>query len=548
MPQIWLSPTAESVLLAVAGWLLTYLLHSGILLTLGLLLDGRAPRFRSSRVRTFLLRLCLLGGVLTATVQVTTGVGPGIDFQTQESEELVASFSDASPASSRAIQEETTVRTREKAAAQFDGRTFRHIRGGVGDPAFWLREVERGWPLFLASLWGALALLFGARTLGGLYVLHRRLRDRAPIRSNAVRARFQRQANWIELNRPVEMTSTTVLPAPVALPWGEVCLPESLVEELEPREQEAVLVHELAHIEARDPIFHVLASIVSALLFIQPLNRIALRRLQDVAESYADERVSEAGLGPELANAMLANAEMIKEGVPAPALMRERSARSINERINKLLASGTGGRKAANEPEAGGRQSLWIGGGALVLLLLFGPSAHLHKCLDFPDRTVETHFVERWREVPHVEAWSSSRVPAFGKDISSAGTTSPGAVPFPGEGNEAVHVRLEIPRGTATVRLRQGNEALRLILPGQHTQLVRRPDAQRPGSKLTNLLVRDGPSGDYLLYIPSDVSRVAVDVNGRSIAGPSYRPGSTTRLASTHLPGEFGRLSGFFVF
>ncbi len=59
----------------IATWLLTYLLHSTILLCSALVVS-RSMAGRNLAVQEMLLRAALIGGVLTATLQVGLGIAP----------------------------------------------------------------------------------------------------------------------------------------------------------------------------------------------------------------------------------------------------------------------------------------------------------------------------------------------------------------------------------------------------------------------------------------------------------------------------------------
>jgi beta-lactamase regulating signal transducer with metallopeptidase domain len=59
--------------------------------------------------------------------------------------------------------------------------------------------------------------------------------------------------------------------------------------ELEPEEQDSMLAHEVAHLVRRDPQWLVLARAVEMVFFFQPLNRLARRRIQEVAEYLCDD-------------------------------------------------------------------------------------------------------------------------------------------------------------------------------------------------------------------------------------------------------------------
>lgn len=523
-------------MLVVAGWLLTYLVHSGVLLAVGLSLEGRAPGFRSPGARVLLLRVCLLGGIFTATLQGATGVGPGIDVRARESEELVARFSTADAASPAGVGMNVAGAANGEPATGRGRPAFRYSRGDVGDLSFWGRELERGWPLFLVSVWGVLALVLGARMLGGIVVLRRRLGDRSPVRSPSLWYRFKELCGELPLTGAPALSSTSALSAPTALPGGEVCLPENAIGTLDPAQQRAVLAHELMHVSARDPAFHVLSRLLSAVLFLQPLNRIARQRLERISELRADQRVSDLGLGPELAGAMVAVAENLTDDPPAPALLpNSQDQRSIAARIERLMSEGNSG-VGRSKQEGSERVRLVTVGGMLALLLLVGPSVQLHKCLDLRsvvESHVDTHIIEGWSGSPDVEMASSSGRPPASSDAGSPGSLGGGAVTFPARDDGGLYLSLQVPRGPVTVRLRQGHEALRLILPGGRDQLVRPPGPRKPVEAFTRVEIRDGPSGDYVVYVPAHVRWVTVEVNGRTIAG---RAGSVEQLATAASP------------
>ena len=50
-----------------------------------------------------------------------------------------------------------------------------------------------------------------------------------------------------------------------------------------------MLAHEVAHLVRRDPHWLVAARVIETVLFVQPLNRLARLRLQEVAEYLSDD-------------------------------------------------------------------------------------------------------------------------------------------------------------------------------------------------------------------------------------------------------------------
>jgi hypothetical protein len=63
--------------------------------------------------------------------------------------------------------------------------------------------------------------------------------------------------------------------------------------ELDDETQEVILAHELAHIERRDPLWQLVHQFVAAVLFFQPLNRIACREIREQAELSCDRRAAD---------------------------------------------------------------------------------------------------------------------------------------------------------------------------------------------------------------------------------------------------------------
>src|SRR5207248_3070971 len=90
----------------------------------------------------------------------------------------------------------------------------------------------------------------------------------------------------------VGLAASDHLCSPIALGAAEVCLP-TRAQDLDDAALAAVLGHELAHLERRDNLWRMLGALVEAVLFFQPLNRLARRGLQESAELASDERAVE---------------------------------------------------------------------------------------------------------------------------------------------------------------------------------------------------------------------------------------------------------------
>jgi beta-lactamase regulating signal transducer with metallopeptidase domain len=100
---------------------------------------------------------------------------------------------------------------------------------------------------------------------------------------------LERLLKHTAIRQPVRLSRCAAASTPLVLSAREICLPERAME-LDQDALEAVLAHELAHIERRDGFWLNCALVLQALLWFQPLNRKARAKLQESAELAADDR------------------------------------------------------------------------------------------------------------------------------------------------------------------------------------------------------------------------------------------------------------------
>ncbi|HLE84879.1 MAG TPA: M56 family metallopeptidase, partial [Thermoanaerobaculia bacterium] len=164
--------------------------------------------------------------------------------------------------------------------------------------------------------------------------------------------------------RRVRLTGSPALPVPVALGVGEreICLPRRALTELGERRQRGLLAHELAHLERRDPAWLLASRAIESLLFLQPLNRLARARLQEISELRCDAwAVAATGDRIGLARCLTEVAGWLardRAALPVPGMARSR--RRLGVRVKRIL-EGT-----AEEPPARRR---WLPAAAGALLL-----------------------------------------------------------------------------------------------------------------------------------------------------------------------------------
>lgn len=317
---------------STAGWLLTYLVHSTVILSAVWLIASR--RRVSETVREILWKSALMGGIVTATAQAVVAREP-LAGQLRLAPRTAGSVA---PAMHIAVRGDVLEARPRIVLLRPGGTRWTNVL-----VVFWL--AMGGGALLLLTLGHARALqALGSRTsLDGTPIGH-------GLRELLVRA---------GIDRSVELTCSSAIASPVALPGDEICLPRRALLELQPEEQNGMLAHEVAHLVRRDPQWLVVARAIEMVFFFQPLNRLARRRMQEVAEYLCDDwAVARTRRPVVLAKCLAAVAEWVG---PAPALtaprlhpmsaMVESGGSPLVRRVSRIL----GGRRApsARTPRAG---------------------------------------------------------------------------------------------------------------------------------------------------------------------------------------------------
>jgi HEAT repeat protein/beta-lactamase regulating signal transducer with metallopeptidase domain len=325
---------------SASGWLLTYLLHSSVLLGVTWLVTRRwvtSPQFRDR-----LWKAATVGGFLTASLQgwsglepiagrlalpanVTTAPAPMVASPPSEWQGLLsvrsADLPEAAPPAGRGVEAAATA----------------PVPAASGEPVapFPLPRVAT----LLVALWA-----LGATLLGGLFLLQRRRAIRDLGRREAVTdpglvgmlADLRRQAGF---RRPVRLTVAQGLASPVALGGGEIVLPPAALTDLDAAQQQSLLAHELAHLDRRDPEWLTFACLVERLFFLQPLNRLARIGQQEAAEYLCDDWAARrTGSGDPLAVCLLKVAEWIgTQPQPVPLAGMAEHPSQLIKRVHRLI-------------------------------------------------------------------------------------------------------------------------------------------------------------------------------------------------------------------
>jgi beta-lactamase regulating signal transducer with metallopeptidase domain len=153
------------------------------------------------------------------------------------------------------------------------------------------REVVSGAAPWLTSLWFAGVILLSLRMLGG-WVYARRLKSygTGPLPDDW-QLRFAELCRNIRVLRPVRLLESAMVQVPTVIGWLRpvVLIPASALVGLSPRQLEAVIAHELAHIRRYDYLVNLLQSAVEILLFYHPAVWRLSREIRQEREHCCDD-------------------------------------------------------------------------------------------------------------------------------------------------------------------------------------------------------------------------------------------------------------------
>lgn len=342
--------TTRDAVRAALSWLATYGLHSTLFLGAAWLLCVlRPPRVNRNRER--LWKLALVGGVVSATLQVAIGARPllgRIDWPLADPERaapatarpstpvrelpreqsepapqvaqlssriepLERTSSASLPAAHGPAMPEDTERVPMSAPpneagepAQLAGpaasttsgasATTRPAPQHVPTRAGFLARLSspswsQRWPGFVLGLWFACGLLGLAGLLFSWSCLRRRMLGRRILTEGALVELLDDLRARAGIARRVRLSVSPRIAAPFStgLFRAEVCVPAAVLTALTRTQQEALLAHELAHLLRRDPAWFGLGYLLEKLFFFQPLNRLARRRISELAEIACDD-------------------------------------------------------------------------------------------------------------------------------------------------------------------------------------------------------------------------------------------------------------------
>lgn len=346
-------------------WILTYAVHSTILIVFVWALLKLFPKV-PLRLQESLWRVALFGGLATATVALMADVEPlggrlALPATLQAQATTAAPTPVANPVVTRKITQHdagdvriTTVQETKPAAS-------------VAVAAASTPRKPSNWPWVVVGLAGVGGLLALLRLGLGARRTEAKLRGRRDVLEDPILEKFFELVDTAGLKkegkRRVRLTASPHLRSPVALMRREVVIPERAIERLTPAQQHGMIAHELAHLQRRDPQWALVTAVFEAAFVFQPLNHLARRKLQELAEFQCDDWAAKStGGGTHLAKCLAEVASWLDDSRTSAltVAMADRDS-PVVRRITRLLH---GRRKAGVGPVS---PVLRVGCGTLIL-------------------------------------------------------------------------------------------------------------------------------------------------------------------------------------
>ena len=353
------------------AWLLTYLLHSTLLLGLAWLASKPLARW-SVAAEEAVWKIALVGALLTASLQFAAGWEPAAGrwslAQTpQASSAMPAGEAVATPVVREAVPSASAFRFAPPAIPTSAPPAPVAVREAAAPAALSLLPSV---PSMILGLWAlGAAVLLGA--YGRSYLkIQRRLRTRPRVVGGHVLTQLRDLSIEAGLDQPVRLSCSSRVPVPLALGLREpeICLPPRALAGLTDEQQEGMLAHELAHLVRRDPVWLMISHVLAGVLFFQPLNWVARRRLREISEMLSDEwAVSFTGRPLSLAGCLaeVAGWSVGIRPLPLPGMADRPS--SLAKRIRRLLDE-------TRSPEHPSRR-VWLAVAMVALLIVVAAAA-----------------------------------------------------------------------------------------------------------------------------------------------------------------------------
>ncbi len=227
---------------------------------------------------------------------------------------------------------------------------------------------ENPWYLpYLVYGYFAGILILGIRLLAG-YLYLRKLRYRGIKSVSAdIEEKFQRLLDRFSLSRRIELKESVLARVPMVLGYFKplIIVPAGTFAHIPFNQMEAILAHELAHIQRNDFLQNLFQSIIEVIFFYHPLVYLISSRIRKERENCCDDIALKVCSDTAEYVRALANLEELKIKISYPAVALGHKKSHLLERIKRILNQNTMKTKVSDRIFAG---IIVIAGFATILL------------------------------------------------------------------------------------------------------------------------------------------------------------------------------------
>ena len=215
------------------------------------------------------------------------------------------------------------------------------------------------WMPLVVFMWMCGVLLLSLRLATGWLWVQAMKRHRASPAADTWQHTARKLARQLHIGRPVRLLESGAVGVPTVIGWLRpvVLLPVSALAALSPRQVEAILAHELAHIRRHDYLVNLLQTLVETLLFYHPAVWWLSRRIRAERENCCDDLAVSLCGDPYAYAKALADLEELRGTSGRLALAA--TGGSLLQRVRRLVGA----------PSHAGRGPGWAAGIAALLLM-----------------------------------------------------------------------------------------------------------------------------------------------------------------------------------
>jgi len=154
-------------------------------------------------------------------------------------------------------------------------------------------------------------------------------------------------AHQLNIRKPVRTWLSSRIDVPLTLGFLKpiILLPAAMISQLTPQQVEAILIHELGHIQRKDYLLHLLVTLLEGLFFFNPFSRLLIRELKKEREHCCDDLVLQFKYDPHAyISALLTLAARQQPGHQVAVAATGSSDKLLLQRARRILLQQEGNR------------------------------------------------------------------------------------------------------------------------------------------------------------------------------------------------------------